>query len=275
MRNLVFFLCLWLTILVTTGLSAIQSSVSQYGITWTFDKAYTVGQFANGDYWVVGPVTVTAITPAYINGYHGWEINPSSITNQGFDKRVGSFQSSLVPGLPCAVNPPASIVKAVSIDTTTTSSQYYLQTAAVLTVVSSVPPDSGTTVFRPPYFGASKPLVSVNGLRTDLLPSLAPVANTPNLATTAAGFQRVQLDHKEGWTCRALHPADNLPNYGSSIAGRNADGVLRLLLNDPLSAKMPLLINLVQYGIDLTYMYKSGERWPGDGGHMIGRRSWP
>jgi len=40
------------------------SSMSQYGITWTFDKPYTVGQFVTGDYWVVGPVTVTSVSPA-------------------------------------------------------------------------------------------------------------------------------------------------------------------------------------------------------------------
>jgi len=33
------------------------TSVSQYGITWTFDKDYPTGQFCTGDYWVVGPVT--------------------------------------------------------------------------------------------------------------------------------------------------------------------------------------------------------------------------
>ena len=37
--------------------------VSQYGITWKFDKPYTVGKFVTGDYWVVGPVTVVSVTP--------------------------------------------------------------------------------------------------------------------------------------------------------------------------------------------------------------------
>jgi hypothetical protein len=32
-------------------------------ITWTFDKPARVGQFINGDYYVVGPVTVTLIDP--------------------------------------------------------------------------------------------------------------------------------------------------------------------------------------------------------------------
>jgi len=40
------------------------TSISQYGITWTFDKDYPTGQFINGDWWVVGPVTVASVSPA-------------------------------------------------------------------------------------------------------------------------------------------------------------------------------------------------------------------
>jgi len=32
--------------------AAPTATVSQYGITFTFDRSYEVGQFANGDYWV-------------------------------------------------------------------------------------------------------------------------------------------------------------------------------------------------------------------------------
>ena len=59
-----------------------QSRISQFGITWTFDKDYTVGQFANGDYWVVGPVTIIEITPISEDDgagriVHGSMLNPS------------------------------------------------------------------------------------------------------------------------------------------------------------------------------------------------------
>ncbi|MBX3465197.1 MAG: hypothetical protein KF830_18675, partial [Planctomycetes bacterium] len=49
------------------GTPTMAASVGQWGITWTFDQAYQVGQFCNGDWWVVGPVTVTSITPATQN----------------------------------------------------------------------------------------------------------------------------------------------------------------------------------------------------------------
>jgi hypothetical protein len=62
---------LYLVSLVAFGLcsagrvhAAEAASVSQYGITWTFDKPHEVGQFVTGDWWVVGPVTVTSVSPA-------------------------------------------------------------------------------------------------------------------------------------------------------------------------------------------------------------------
>ncbi|MEX0745706.1 MAG: hypothetical protein WD118_08890 [Phycisphaeraceae bacterium] len=41
----------------------LKDSVSQYGITWTFEEPARVGQFVNGDWYVVGPVTIEAIDP--------------------------------------------------------------------------------------------------------------------------------------------------------------------------------------------------------------------
>lgn len=42
--------------------------ITQYGITWAFERAVTVGQFVTGDYYVVGPVTVTSIDPPPLVG---------------------------------------------------------------------------------------------------------------------------------------------------------------------------------------------------------------
>jgi hypothetical protein len=49
---------------VSTAQGEEAQSVTQYGITWTFDKPYTVGKFVTGDYWVIGPVTVVSVSPA-------------------------------------------------------------------------------------------------------------------------------------------------------------------------------------------------------------------
>ena len=44
--------------------------VSQHGVTWKFDREVPVGQFVNGDYYVVGPVKVVEIDPAPVDGTH-------------------------------------------------------------------------------------------------------------------------------------------------------------------------------------------------------------
>ena len=71
--------------------------VSRFGITWTFDKDYTIGTFANGDYYVVGDpdVTITDIDPAsQYNGArvkNGSMVNPlPSVSTQGFDSALTS-----------------------------------------------------------------------------------------------------------------------------------------------------------------------------------------
>jgi hypothetical protein len=40
-----------------------RKEISQYGITWTFDKSVLCGQFITGDWWVLGPVRIVKITP--------------------------------------------------------------------------------------------------------------------------------------------------------------------------------------------------------------------
>jgi hypothetical protein len=54
-------------------------SITQHGITWTFDKAYETGRFVNGDYWVVGAVVVKHTAPVVQNM---WEAYRNSVPQQ-------------------------------------------------------------------------------------------------------------------------------------------------------------------------------------------------
>ncbi|MCB0347149.1 MAG: hypothetical protein KDD66_18660, partial [Bdellovibrionales bacterium] len=259
------------------GPASSVTSVTKHGVTWTFDRPHVVGQYANGDYWVAvdpstGTVRITSITPDFDGTHNGWEVNPYDVENQGFDVRISSFDAGKVPALPYSAGPNQSIVKGVSVDYGDTGCRPCLQKAAVLTVVSEAPPGNGATFFRPPYFGSNKLQFSTTGLRTDLLPSLAPPANTPTLESVRARFGEVQLDHKANWTGRHLHPVDNMPDYGADIARDTAVAALRLMLNDSIQDKMPALIAYVQYGIDLYNMRFGGLLFSANGGHTNGRK---
>ena len=72
--------------------SGMASSISKDGITWTFSQAVPVGQFVNGDYYVVGPVTITAIDPAPTTSspYENGSVKnlPTANSKSGFDSRL-------------------------------------------------------------------------------------------------------------------------------------------------------------------------------------------
>jgi len=256
-----------LVFLLQIGSALAASSISQYGMTWTFDSDYETGQYANGDYWVVGPVAITGISPS--GSGNGWEVNPVVTGGQGFGSGCygGNYDASLTPSLPYTANPGDSIVKVIA----SGNDRPCVRTASVLTVVDSVPPGNGADVFRPPYVGTDKPMYLVADLRTELLPSVAPVSSIKSLQWTEDRYAKVQLDHKGGGIGRALHPSDHMPDYGGDIGRDNADGALALMLDDPVSEKMQALINYVQYGIDIHYMVRIGQVWPGGGGHRPGQ----
>jgi len=267
----------------TGGTDGPCSSVTQYEITWTFSELETCGQFVNGDWWVLAPVTITSITPTFSGGRNGYQVNPVLFTEQGYDSRGSGYNSALVPSLlpnGLQITTPSSIVKAVSnVETTcgyNVNEDCFLDTAAVLTVLTTAPPNNGVDSFRPSFAGAQKTIYSTLNLQTGLLPSLAPPVGVtvPTLASIETKFQRVQLDYP-GWGFRSIHPDQNMKNYGADIALDTGDAALRLLLNDPLNSKMSALINYIQAGIDYAGMVSNGADYSntGGGGHENGRKA--
>ena len=271
-----FYIAALVVVFTGLGRGEMKSSVSQWGITWTFSKSYETGQFVNGDWWVVvdagGTVVINSITPAFSGGRNGWEVNPTHSGSQGFDSRSPGYNASLVPGLPYTAHADESVVKAVSGDYT---GKTFLQTAAVLTVLSAVPDGNGAAIFRPPYFGTQKPFYLRDSLHTELLPSLATVPGAPTLAQVESKFQRVHLTHISDWMGDQIRPVDNYlltDPYGANIATDAADAALRLMLNDAVSAKLNALIYYVQAGIDYYHMARGGTTWPANGGHGNGEK---
>src|SRR3989344_6720193 len=243
------------------------TSITQFGISWIFDKSYRCGQFASGEWWVLAPVIITRITPDFSNGNNGWEVNPKVRNEQGFQSNGPNYNSLLIPALPYTASTNQSVVKVIGGGV----SPSVVQQAAVLTVLTSIPPDNGASVFRPPYIGDAKPLYSVSSLRTDLLPSYPSTGNPPSLQSIVDNFSRgLRMDHNLKRP-REFRPTSAMENYQPKNTQDLNNTILRLMLNDSVSAKMPALIQFTQHAIDQAYAILGGyDRF--DNGHNPNHR---
>jgi hypothetical protein len=259
------------------------SQVGQYGITWTFDKPYEVGQFVNGDWWVVGPVTVNSVSPATSGGRHGSVVNPVDGQPSGYDSRTPSYDSRLTVSYPVTLTAGSSLVSTIShttpgrhtdmTGTGVSENNGYLQTAAVLTVLSGPVQD---TCFRPPLVGTEKPVYDSATIDFSRLPrlaatsgnmSLAPVAGKTKVQQYIRYFQRPWILHGYDYIGRTMHPSDNQANYHREVYNMIADASVLMLTDDPDVEE--LLLNMVQVGIDSHYATKLGpildstlHKWP-------------
>ncbi len=283
------------------------SSITQFGITWTFDKKYNTGQFVNGDYWVIGPVSIIGISPnsVTVDGrtINGSMLNPSPLTeesatipdvyyyNQGYDSgcEFVVYNSSRNVALNISSETPlvlpggSSLISVISRTTDEINSdadnKTMIRTAAVLTVLSGKPADGS---FRPPYTGTDKSTkynigtIFGTGGTIGFLKKLAPVANTPSLSEVERLFERPWIDHAvESWTNRTFHPLENMKEYHREFANDVGIGALMLHLNFTDEEKKTLLIRYIQLGIDFYEIYKLGyPRYPGESAAGAARK-WP
>jgi hypothetical protein len=249
-------------------------SAAANDITFTFAHAYTCGQFANADWWVVtgdsGTVNITSISPAYASGRHGWDVNPDITGNvyQSWDDRAGYF----VPPahtLPYAAAADSSVIKMVSMaDGNGTT---FIQFGAVLTVLAAAP-SSPSTTFRPPALGATKHLFSTTSLVTSALPSLPSAccadAITAQTALARSSGYRNNYDPDTVWGYYVI-PDDAVQGqeWGGDVWVYDTDVLGWLMLDEPLATKLPVLVAYVQQGIDLWGAYEfAGADWSRGGG---------
>ncbi len=254
------------------------TSVTQFGITWSFDRDYPSGQFANGDHWVVGPVKITSISPRSTTSggvtMHGSMINPAVNSTQGYDSRIrnNAFVATLnaARSFPFVVQPGSSLVSSKSYTTWASGDKPQLETLAILTVLDRAAPAGS---FRPPPVGADKTLKwNKSQLDYSKLRSLPVVANTPSLASVEALFEKPWNEQTTTWVGRYMHAGGNQPTYGREIAHAAAQGLLSLQLNYTPAQKEKLLVRMVQYGIDIYGAARNGGFWPAGGGHNQGRK---
>jgi hypothetical protein len=267
----------------------LSDSITQHGITWKFSTAVPVGRFVNGDYYVVGPATITSITPKPENGRNGSVLNlPVDPEKSGFDSRVleKRYDPRLRANIPIVMKPGDSLISTISVEKVGEMrspmnpherTMSPVRTASVLTCVKeSLPKDA----FRPSYIGRNQKIYRANNLKRYLLPKLkgvkAGLQYKPDQAITpgdfAEMFQRPWLD-----VCFFGFdaPVEYMPNYSRESARAVGIASLLLMLDFKDKEKEALLINYVQYGIDLWGIVEAGYRgWPAHGGHGNGRK-WP
>ncbi|MBN2582330.1 MAG: hypothetical protein JXL80_04625 [Planctomycetes bacterium] len=193
----------------------LKTTVSQHGITWTFDKPARVGRFVNGDWYVVGPVTVTMIDPKPLRGK---EVPEDSLIDDelkgygGGDRRLSSEQKAALAAAPnycrngSVLNPPPTMGQS-GFDSRTRHGRYDPKLTAWLPIamkpgdalVSSISKDASlkrsshytptsqlavltclkepvpADAFRPAYMDRGQTIYLARNLRRDLLPKLEPV----------------------------------------------------------------------------------------------------
>jgi len=269
------------------------TSASQWGITWTFSEDRPTGKFANGDWWVVGPVTIVNINPKTGDGGDalggGSMLNPIPNQTQGLygwpTTPQYDIRKNVSLRLPVTIQPGNSLLSTINNPDTWAPGEAgesaYFKETAVLTILAAAPP---TGSFRPPYAGTNKTIKSnwnVASLDYSKLRSLAPPvpANMPNLQLMESATQRPLLEMNYGWLNTQWKASwkPNKPNgypvraYGREVAGFSSASGLLLNTNLSNAAKEKLLINIVQWGIDNYGLMEVGMQWWASGGHQNGR----
>lgn len=252
------------------------SSISQYGVTWTFDKEYESGQFATGDYWVVGPVTVTSVAPTASATRNGSCVNPMG-GHQGYDDRGGEFATDEQISYPHELQVDESLVSSVSKpEGVEIQNAGNMVSQAVLTVVSAPQPD-GT--LRPAYAGTYKKYFNVSQINWSLLPKLPVVGSAGSGTQLLEEADRPRMDHLSSWTIQNSCAQENWNNgpgahacYGREVSAYVSEAALFVLLDTP--QQQELALSMIQHGIDNYGVLKAGGNWAPNGGHHSGRK-WP
>ncbi len=275
------------------------TSVAQYGITWTFSTDRPVGQFANGDWWVVGPVTLSNISPKssgasdYTNGSM---LNPVPAQAQGlyFDSGTDggvhstySTAKNISLQLPYVVQPGNSVYTVMNNPDSWSSSsggvveKTWFKETAVLTVLSAAPPAGS---FRPPYAGTDKTIKSnwnVGSMNYGVLRKLTPpnAAHIPNREWLETATKRPLIEMaydyvNSNWKASWHDPKPGAyprRTYGREISHISSGAGLFLQTNVSDQVKERLLINMVQWGIDVYGLLNVNMQWWPAGGHNHGR----
>ncbi|MCZ7648249.1 MAG: hypothetical protein M5U26_23825 [Planctomycetota bacterium] len=292
-----------------------RESITQFGITWTFDRKARVGQFITRDWYVVGPVKIVKIAPQPLFGSevkaqdkgavkeskldanklarNGSTLNFPAVAPRekagkgyngaGFDSRIpaGRYDPELFTPLPIEMKPGDSLVSSISKEELGDEHNLHIKCVKLVAVLSCVAEPQPPDAFRPSFSASRtcKPYLARN-LKRELLHSLKrPTtekyrgAATPSIPELVRAMQMPWCD---GSGMNLGTPLQNFPlgAYGANQATTTGMAALYLNLDYTPAEKEPLLLNLIQVGIDDFGMARDGRTWPAHGGLNSGRK-WP
>jgi hypothetical protein len=266
-----------------------HSSLTADGVTWYFDRAYEIGQYVTGDYYVVGPVKLVGISPRSEESagrtINGSMVNPNISALSGFDSWKQNYYRpelnvarTASDRAPLELRPGTSLLSSIS--NATVSEGKPVKRVVILTVVSKPPP---TNSFRPPYVNVDKAAYqyTFDQVHTGRLLNLPVVGESrpPSWEQVEQYVRRPFIDFAPNWDRRHAEPTDNNTTYGRDVTARFDMVTLMLSSNYRLDQKKQTLIGFIQAGIDLYGIFQlalsSGvEPWRLDGAHSNGRK-WP
>jgi len=285
---------------IPQGTSESCNVITQFGITWTLSQNRIVGQFVNGDYWMVDPgsgVAITSISPGYTatpRVMNGSMVNP--VYGQGYDAYITAVGSTYTENLnvgtgitaetPLVLASNDTLISTISNVDPSTAGGSFVKAASVLTCLTS-PPVSGS--FRPGLCNGQKTIHNTGSLDYAKLSKLAVpyglTINAETLTTTANSLRMAFIDHS-GFESTYMRPSDSglfsRYYYGFDFT----EAALLLHLNFTELEKSALLINYIQLAIDLYSFIEAGPSgalasngapfygWQPDGGNSNNRK-WP
>lgn len=277
------------SIFLLSDFSQAAKSVSHYGITWTFLEDRPTGVFANGEPWVVGPVTIKRIDPVSndsnpVEGTrNGSMLNPIPNTRQGFDSEpnTGIPETQYDAGKNVALKLPLQLASGDILASSITRKAYprFIDFVCVLTVLETSPPEGS---FRPGAYGKDHVVRwNKSDINYGVLKNLPKVLGAPSKAEIESVLPALPWwewgPHQAHGILSAFEnlASDSngqLSTYGREIANKWGNVALWLNLDYSNKEKEKAMIQTIQCGIDIMSYVENGGGFYPDGGHKSGRK---
>lgn len=276
------------------------TSVTFDEFTWTFSANKVVGFFESGIPYVVGPVTITSITPAcevvniiapsidistpddYV--INGSMVNPIPHGDYGFSSMIVQYveAGNAALDLPLSLVAGDSLVSSICYTTQPQTNQGHIRKVGVLMVLAAAP--STPQLCPHPYGSDERDVILVSDINWAKLPRRTALATTPSLIQMQAYMTGLpKFEYHSAWWGYASLPAENLgttiassysapSTYGADRQARMRDLALGIQ-TDVASIEdiKEICIEIIQEGIFIIGASMNGLKWEGNGSHRQGR----